>query len=137
MEYKRFTKRTAKGLKLKKGRKYVELFADKELTRQALIHFAELEDKIENGTLIELPCKVGDKVYCVPSKKEYEENIRHMVERFNVVSERQISAITIRQRSIGVRVGGFPETSYAEKEFGKTLFFTREEAEAKLEELQK
>jgi hypothetical protein len=24
---------------------------------------AELEDKIENGTLIELPCKVGDTVY--------------------------------------------------------------------------
>lgn len=23
----------------------------------------ELEDKIENGTLVELPCKVGDKVY--------------------------------------------------------------------------
>ena len=25
----------------------------------------ELEDKIENGTLIELPCKVGDTVYCL------------------------------------------------------------------------
>ena len=24
---------------------------------------AELEDKIENGTLVELPCKVGDMVY--------------------------------------------------------------------------
>jgi hypothetical protein len=26
---------------------------------------AELEDKIENGTLIELPCKVGDTIYFV------------------------------------------------------------------------
>lgn len=28
-----------------------------------IIRLAELEDKIENGTLIELPCKVGDTVY--------------------------------------------------------------------------
>ena len=28
---------------------------------------AELEDKIENGTLVELPCKVGDKLYLVYS----------------------------------------------------------------------
>lgn len=26
---------------------------------------AELEDKIENGTLVELPCKVGDTVYVI------------------------------------------------------------------------
>ena len=33
--------------------------------KQAMIlnRLAELEDKIELGTLIELPCKVGDKVY--------------------------------------------------------------------------
>ena len=29
----------------------------------ALVRLAELEDKINNGTLIELPCKVGDTVY--------------------------------------------------------------------------
>ena len=28
---------------------------------------AELEDKIENGTLIELPCKVGDTIYYIGS----------------------------------------------------------------------
>lgn len=33
--------------------------AELELYRK----LAELEDKIENGTLIELPCKVGDTVY--------------------------------------------------------------------------
>ena len=33
------------------------------------IRLTELEDKIENGTLVELPCKVGDTVYCVESRK--------------------------------------------------------------------
>lgn len=28
-----------------------------------LNRLAELEDKIENGTLVELPCKVGDTAY--------------------------------------------------------------------------
>ena len=31
----------------------------------ALVRLAELEDKIENGRLVELPCKVGDTVYGV------------------------------------------------------------------------
>ena len=31
----------------------------------ALVRLAELEDKINNGTLIELPCKVGDTVYYI------------------------------------------------------------------------
>ena len=31
----------------------------------ALVRLADLEDKIENGMLIELPCKVGDTVYRV------------------------------------------------------------------------
>lgn len=29
----------------------------------ALVRLAELEDKIENGTLVELPCKVEDMIY--------------------------------------------------------------------------
>ena len=33
--------------------------------RVAIDRLAELEDKIEQGTLIELPCKVGDKFYYV------------------------------------------------------------------------
>lgn len=34
------------------------------ITIQVLINrLAELEDKIESGTLIELPCKVGDMIY--------------------------------------------------------------------------
>lgn len=34
-----------------------------EIKEQAHTRLVELEDKIENGTLIELPCKVGDVMY--------------------------------------------------------------------------
>lgn len=60
MSYERLTEHSAKGLKLREGKKYIELLADKELTKKALSRLAELEDKIENGKLIEPHCKVGD-----------------------------------------------------------------------------
>lgn len=49
----RLTVNSASGLKLLKGKKYVELLADKELTKKALNRLAELEDEIEQGALIE------------------------------------------------------------------------------------
>lgn len=39
-----------------------------EKFKEACNRLAELEDKLENGTLIELPCKVGDKVYVIYDK---------------------------------------------------------------------
>lgn len=55
MKYERLTAHSAKGLKLKKGKKFVELLSDKNLTLLALNRLAELEDKIESGKMIELP----------------------------------------------------------------------------------
>lgn len=71
MEYKRLTDRqTAEMLKNTEG-----LSLDSDLAEaQRYISLAELEDKIENGTLVELPCNVGDKFYVAyESTKEYEE----------------------------------------------------------------
>ena len=65
----------------KVGRKYIcnDMTACDE---EILNRLAELEDKIENGTLIELPCKVGDWLYYI------HENIIHKAKveeiRFNV-----------------------------------------------------
>lgn len=65
MKYERLTARSAKGLKLKNGKKFVELLSDKNLTLSALNRLAELEDKIESGKTVDLPCKVGDNIYFV------------------------------------------------------------------------
>ena len=40
---------------------------------------AELEDKIENGTLVELPCKVGDRVYQTDGIRIYESTIKNII----------------------------------------------------------
>lgn len=72
------------------------------------IRLAELEDKIENGTLVELPCKVGAKIYivgesdfCIPKYQMWEDEFcLEDVERF-----------------------------------GDTVFLTKAEAEKRLEEL--
>lgn len=83
---------------------------------------AELEDKIEQGTLIELPCKVGDIMYQVfhPSQAE---PFPFEVEKIRVIIQAD-----------GIKV-------YVEEINGKggtvgSMAFTREEAEKRLKELQ-
>jgi hypothetical protein len=74
MEYKRFTeKRNGKnviplrkagcGVGLPKWSIEEHSEVQSFLSGDAADRLAELEDKIEQGTLIELPCEVGDKVY--------------------------------------------------------------------------
>ena len=90
----------------------------------------ELEDKIENGTLIELPCKVGDTVYwCAefPHSKEIDVC-------FGKVKQITINPQGLLWFSISVRVGRRFDT--LKEDFGKTIFLTKAEAEAKLKELQ-
>ena len=79
---------------------------------------AELEEKIESGTLIELPCKVGDTVFTI--------DINNHGERF--INEARISEIVIFEKGI-----------YYNDNLGIwifEIFLTREEAERRLKELQ-
>lgn len=86
-----------------------------ELT-EVIQRLAELEDKIEDGTLIELPCKVGDKFYevfeCTQEYYEYE------CCGFSVVDGR-------------VEVINEVDSRY----YADEVFFSKEEAEARLAEL--
>ena len=70
------------------------------------------EDLAELGRLIELPCKVGDKVYSVHSA-----GLSHAV-----ITEVYTDAFCLM-------------LCVAEGRFGKTVFLTKEEAEAKLAEM--
>ena len=72
---------------------------------------SELEDKLEEGTLVELPCKVGDTVYIVGRKYRagsYESFINTGKFRYSDIEK-----------------------------FGDIVFITREAAEARLKELEK
>ena len=63
--YKRLTEKTKHGIAvLDSGERFV-LSCGGYATTKALNRLAELEDKIENGTLVELPCKVGDNAVAI------------------------------------------------------------------------
>ena len=85
---------------------------------------AYLEDKIENGTLVELPCKVGDKLYLVYSP-------------FGDIEEWEITNIQIGNVKL-FRLGHKGTDDYAAvlfKELGEYAFITKAEAEKRLKEL--
>ena len=91
--------------------------------RKVLRKLAEYEDLEEQGLLLRLPIKVGDTVYVLCK---------------NIVTEKQVYDVQYRggityqkgQRWY-VNIGGLV---YYEMDFGKTVFFTQEEAEQKLKE---
>ena len=81
---------------------------------------AELEDELESGKLVRLPCKVGDTVYQF-------ENSGEIYKLF-------ILSITIYRNKIYYETIGIDFDNTA---IGQSIFLTSEEAEAKLMELQK
>ena len=100
---------------------HIERYKVGELQKQV----KEYQDKIEQGTLIELPCKVGDTVYCVYAATG--------------VQEWEVRGIQISENTILFLLGhkGTDDYNAAHlSEKGRYLFFTREEAEKRLKELQ-
>lgn len=91
---------------------------------QMIHRLAELEDKIENGTLVELPCKVGDVVYEVFKNH-----------RPPYIQQTKIEKVIITNKGLRLKLerNSVYETSVSS--LGKTLFNTQEEAEKRLEEI--
>ena len=84
----------------------------------------EYEDAEEQGRLIKLPCKVGDKVYFIrePQWKP-------------IIEETQIEKVVVRKTGMFIKMtcNKIYETSV--KAIGKNIFFSREKAEAALEKM--
>ena len=87
---------------------------------------AELEDKIEQGTLIELPCKVGDTVWCIDECYDREKgSCRYYI------FDNEVISIEICKHTfliLGSNAGYYCWNTHS--------FATREEAEKRLKELQ-
>ena len=95
--------------------------------------FAELEpykeykDLEEQGLLLRLPCKVGNTIYTIGFN-----NNRPLVYESVVLS----TLITEKEIYFNVKVDEFEINSQLKQSmFGKTVFFTKEEAEQKLKEM--
>jgi hypothetical protein len=86
---------------------------------------ADYEDLEEQGRLIILPCKVGDIVYGISMGKLISLTVN------------EISIFYMKgEKIINVKCQNNDEfRNYVEREFGKTVFLTESEAEAKLNEL--
>ena len=118
-EYKRLTKwETSKGVKCVKYWQYSQ--------EQIAERLALLEDKIENGMLIELPCKVGDTVYCIYHFFDVEEDFE-----YDIIPEEVVDIIVQEDDfDIGTAcrmIGKFKRVC---------VCLTKAEAEARLKELQ-
>ena len=136
----RLTERTADGILVKENhgenglRTFYQYFEEKPNDKYtncdggycAIEKLAAYEDAEEQRLLIRLPCKVGDTVY-VPTR--------------NFVSELRIILISIERDNVFfywiLNTGIYPNLNgFTASDIGKMVFFTYEEAEAKLAEME-
>lgn len=121
------------------GKHAVQIGAETRRHDEAWLKLAHYEDLEEQGGLIELPCKVGDDVWIIPSKVNYELNVLSKMEKNNKVHHQKIDTITVTKDGWYVVCDKEKEFGTGrvevDKLFGETWFLTKEEAEAKLKEL--
>lgn len=87
---------------------------------------AELEDKIEQGTLIELPCKVGDTIWVVCGD----------ISKYKITEFWYDGVVFNFRGENNEYVEEHKRFRFFHERIGKTVFLTREEAEKRLKELQ-
>ncbi len=98
-----------------------------ELLKIWLKKLADYENLEEQGRLIKLPCNVGDTVYAIGFNNNKP-----------IIYESVVLRILITEKEIvfDVKVDEFGINSQLKQSMlGKTVFFTKSEAEAKLKEL--
>lgn len=105
-----------------------DLIGDQKAS-EALDRFRQLVKADRDGRLVVLPCKVGDTLYEVTGRKTISEyRVKAIrVELFCVFIELEIEKGFVWQSLAGI----------TQNEIGKTVFLTREEAEAALEAMKK
>lgn len=112
-------------------------FTGLELTKLAIMQkeLKEYKDLEEQGLLVRLPCKVGDMVwdndFGYPESYEIKAFSYGYCDSY-VEPDIEDQIIFYYENYIGSITGAFPMS-----EIGKTVFFTREEAEKKLEVMKK
>lgn len=96
----------------------------------------EYQDKIEQGTLVELPCKVGDTIY-IPWVYDNTCGISfHEIERIEIYKYYIYLFFEVYTDSEYLWTYIYGRGEFSISECGKKFFLTREEAEKRLKELQ-
>lgn len=117
----------------------------KLLTHEAVVRalfdkLAHYEDLEEQGLLLKLPCKVGDVVYFVDRRYDREKRTFVSFVHNGYVKAIKFSSrptkVTIEYEDIDDNCGRCKGKDVHASNIGKTVFLTKEEAEAKLKELE-
>lgn len=101
-----------------------------EFMQKAWNKLAHYEDLEEQGRLIELPCKVGDTVYSIVSGKVN----KSIVCNYLISKSQCFLDIEYQIRDVFYNDGRL-ETIAVRLQYGKYIFTSRAEAEAKLKEM--
>jgi hypothetical protein len=114
---------------------------DCEWLADCLTKFKEYQQLEEQGRLIKLPCKVGDTVHVVTSPFNVFDDIEYDENMKDEVYESYVSSITFYECGEQYRIyakatNHFIGAYFRECDFGKTVFLTESEAEAKLKEME-
>lgn len=99
--------------------------------QRCMERLAEYEGLEELNRLLKLPCAVGDEFYCIWRNKGQNPIQKMQVKKIEI-HERK--GIVIQMEFVGNRGCLF---RFYEDDFGKTVFLTREDAEAALKELER
>lgn len=86
-------------------------------------------------TLIELPCKIGDTIYVVPSEVNFRLNKLFHGGELNRVYKQPVSSISVYPHDIVIHTCDGVEM-VCMKMYGECWFLTKEEANKRLEELE-
>lgn len=142
-EYRRLTKRLENGKIISAD---IELACHPKGIKDAMIErLAELEDAIESGKLVRLPCEVGDTVYVITSScfrcNKNDDYCKCEYRNTNKIIETTIKSIAIDENDYFItedRLGecGMCSIHRYGKSLGKTWFTDKAQAEAKLKELE-
>lgn len=107
----------------KKGTRLILKNASDE---KILERLAELEDKIENGTLVESPCKVGDTIY---------EVFKNHKPPF--IQQTKVEKIIITEKGLKLKLARNSVYETSISGLGKTLFLTEAKALEQLKGVEK
>lgn len=142
LENRRLTKKDKHGKYVSKEHLSIlcNTFSSEHRLKAILNKLGEYEDAERQGRLIKLPCKVGDVVYVVTSPFNVFDDIEYDENMKDEVYESYVSSITFYECGEQYRIyakvtNHFIGAYFRECDFGKTVFLTKSEAEAKLKEL--
>jgi hypothetical protein len=110
---------TTKKVLAEKGR-----FSSKEDIDRRNIYEVEADYLLENGVVV-LPCKIGDIVWC--NIEGFDRPLKGMIRRVSVSKD---------FTTIATGVEGYFAQDYLINDFGKKVFYTKEEAELALNNIQ-